>query len=467
MNSRFLFSAILLASFSISIHHCAQAQIITRFAGTGVAGYSGDGYAATLAQMDTIGEVTIISNDSSANLYIGDGSNYRERQINLLDTSFIINTFAGDGLAGYSGDGGPATNAELIHPGRVAIDKHNNIYINEYYGHRIRKISPSGIISTFAGTGVSGFSGDGGPAAAAKFDHPGCVFVDKHGNLLVADQYNHCIRKIDTSGFISTIAGTPTISAFGGDGGPATNAHLSYPTRAFADSLDNIYIVDNSNHCIRKVDSAGTITTIAGTGGVSGFSGDGGPASAAQLNYPSGIDWDSHGNMYIADAANNRVRMIDASTGSITTIAGNGFVGSTGDGGPATAASFNFPVDLALDKHNNIYVADWHNYEVRKISALYPPLASKEINSIEPRFNVYPNPSTGIIYLTWENMQPDTYDLAIVDILGREVLTEEIKITNTTKFSELSLSQLENGVYWLSLKNNKYSISKSIVVCNK
>ena len=257
------------------------------------------------------------------------------------DAYWTITTIAGTGEFGFSGDGGPAVEAELRNLYGVAVDSAGNLYIADTRNRRIRKIDSTGTITTIAGTGEVGFSGDGGPAAVARLTFPYGVAVDSAGNLYIADTGNQRIRKVDSTGTITTIAGTGEVG-FSGDGGPAVEAELRNPYGVAVDSAGNVYIADSSNHRIRKVDSTGTITTIAGTGEV-GFSGDGGPAVEAELRSPRGVAVDSAGNVYIADVSDRRIRKVD-STGTITTIAGTGEVGFSGDGGPAVEAELRSPV---------------------------------------------------------------------------------------------------------------------------
>ncbi len=277
----------------------------------------------------------------------------------------IITTEAGNGTASSTGDGGSALAASFNNPAGAYYDAIGNIYVVEYSGHRIRKINTSGIVSTFAGTGTAGFAGDGGPATAAKFHYPIDLVDDAAGNVYIVDNTNHRIRKVDVAGNISTYAGNGT-AAYSGDGGPATAASLRNPNRMTIDAAGNIFIADAGNNVIRKISSTGIITTVVGTG-VSGFSGDGGPATAARMSQPLGVGFDGNGNMYIADGFNRRIRKVNPS-GIISTIAGNGISGTTGDGGPATAATMQYPNGIAVDATCNVYFTDWSAHTVRRIN---------------------------------------------------------------------------------------------------
>ena len=277
----------------------------------------------------------------------------------------IINTIAGTGdSVGYAGDGGPATLARLNYPRSVAVDLSGNIYIADYYNNVIRKVNAAGVISTYAGTGVAGYSGDGGQATAARFNGPIGIDVDGLGNLYVADITNAVVRKISASGIISTFAGGGTSGL--GDGGPATAGAMAGPCGIATDGSGNVFIADGGNQRIRKVNASGIISTIAGNGAM-GYTGDGGPASAAEVNYPNDLAVDASGNVYIADAANNRIRKINTS-GIITTIAGNGVAGYAGDGGMASAAEINDPNGIAIDGVGNIFIAESGSNVVREIS---------------------------------------------------------------------------------------------------
>jgi sugar lactone lactonase YvrE len=235
--------------------------------------------------------------------------------------------------------------AQLNNPHAVITDSGGNLYIADTYNHRIRKIDPAGIISTIAGTGSGSFGGDGGPAIRAQLFYPEGLALDSTGNIFVADSTNHRIRKIDRAGIITTVAGTG-VANFGGDGGPATAAQVNYPMGVALDADGNMYIADYGNHRVRKVDRAGIITTAAGTG-VASFGGDGGPATAAQVNSPRGVAIDTSGNLLIADTNNSRIRKVDRA-GVISTIAGTGRAGYNGDGSSATSVQLNYPWSITV-----------------------------------------------------------------------------------------------------------------------
>jgi sugar lactone lactonase YvrE len=312
--------------------------------------------------------------DSAGNLYIADTYNHLIRRV---DTSGVITTVAGDGSYGYSGDNGPATSASLYYPTSVAVDSAGNLYIADIDNNRIRKVDTGGVITTVAGNGIQGYSGDNGPATSANLNLPCGVAVDGLGNLYIADYYNDRIRKVDTSGIITTVAGNG-LRDYIGDNGPATSASLFDPMSVVVDSAGNLYVADTWHNRIRKVDTGGVITTVAGNG-IQGYSGDNGPATSANLKQPFGVAVDSVGNLYIADFNNNRIRMVDTN-GIITTVAGDGSYGYSGDNGPAILASLFSPNGVAVDSAGNIYIADTSNQCIRKVIETVKPKGTLAIN---------------------------------------------------------------------------------------
>ena len=340
----------------------ASGQIITDFAGDGIAGYSGDNGPATQAEVK---RVVGLASDASGNIYLADQNNNVVRKV---DPSGTITTFAGTGAQGFSGDSGPATQALLNQPSGVCVAPSGVIYVNDQFNHRVRAISTSGIITTVAGSGSTLSFGDGGPATSAGLDNPIRCAVDQSGNLYIVDQGAHDIRKVNTSGVITTFAGVANSPGFSGDNGPAVAALMNNPTAASFDAAGNLYVTDQVNHRIRKIDTSATITTVAGNG-VNAFAGDHLAATSASLNFPGETAIDAAGNLFIVDSGNEVIRMV--SGGIITTVAGTPATpGNNGDGGPPSQAQFNNPFALVLDPAANLYVGDITNNRVRKITGL-------------------------------------------------------------------------------------------------
>ncbi|HTR54796.1 MAG TPA: hypothetical protein VMJ10_29105, partial [Kofleriaceae bacterium] len=386
---------------------------IDTIAGNGTGGYTGDGGPATSAELNYPGDIDY---DHEGRLVFAD---YGNSVVRRIDTSGVITTIAGTGAFAYSGDGGPATSAALYYPYAVAVDASDRVLIADSLNNRIRMVDTAGIITTIAGTGVAGFGGDGGPAVQAVLDAPSAVAIDGQGRVLLVDESNSRVRAIATDGTISTIVGSTNVPGDGlygygdaidfpsavvydsqdrllyyedysvrvrrigadgtlstiagdgsysatGDGGPATAAGIGYVGGMAYDAQGALYITDNENNVLRRVDTNGTITTIAGTG-TAGYSGDGGPATSAMLNYPNGIAIDAQGRILFADYYNARVRRIDTTSGNITTIAGSGAAGYSGDGAAATSAALNGPSGVAVDATGRILIADTNNHRIRRI----------------------------------------------------------------------------------------------------
>ena len=345
----------------------APGDILT-VAGNGVPGYTGDSFPAISAELFP----SNVAADSAGNLYIADANDNVVRRVDAV--TGIIATVAGTGGAGFSGDGGPALQAALNGPGSVALDSAGNLYIADRWNSRIRMVS-GGTITTVAGTGDSGNTGDGGPATSAQLAFPWCITLDSSGNLYIADFANNNVRKVDTGGNITTVAGGGS-QGYGSEWGPATTAQLSGPAGLALDNAGDLYISDSFNQTVRKVEflngSLGPIHTVAGTfvagSSYGSFGGDGQPATTASLYWPKGLTLDSAGNLYIADSGNNAVRRVAAGTGIISTVAGIGeTAGFAGDMAPATAALLHSPQGVALDGLGNLFIADTTNNRVRKV----------------------------------------------------------------------------------------------------
>jgi uncharacterized protein (TIGR03437 family) len=336
------------------------AAIVRTPAGSGFFGFSGDGGPATNARFSNPNGVAV---DAGGNLYIADLFNDRIRKV---DTNGVITTFAGRFGGTFGGDGGPATEAGMFDVSGVAVDEKGNVYIADTDNYRVRKVDTTGIISTVAGNGNFGFTGDNVAATQTALASPAAVAVDVAGNIYIADLFNSRIRKVDTQGVITTFAGSG-VAGYNGDGGQATQARIDTPEGVAVDRLGNVYIADSASGVVRRVAPSGVITTFAGTG-QDGFNGDGGQATQARLSSPRGVAAGADGTVYIGDAGNDRIRQVTPN-GVITTVAGNGQTGYNGDGIPAVQASFFEPAGLAVDPFGSVYIADSINDRIRMLKS--------------------------------------------------------------------------------------------------
>jgi len=434
---------IIISTLSLLPFIC-QAQNIITIAGNGSAGFSGNGGPAIAATMEAPYRAR---HDASGNIYIADFGNNHIRKIN---TAGIINNVAGNGLGTHDGDGGPATSAGIITTTSVAIDIPGNIYIaedsnvNANTGAWVRKVNTLGTISTIAGNGIFGFKGDGGKADTAEFNDIEDIVLDKSGNIYIADTRNFRIRKIDTFGFINTVAGNG-IAGSSGDGGLAINAQLTSPRGIAVDNNGNIFIADGFANRIRKVDTFGMISTIAGNG-MSGYLGDGLAATSAELNNPYGVAVDDTGNIYIADWQNYVIRKVDQ-TGIISTIAGNGTSGYTGDNGPAVDAQLSSPVGVDIDDTGNIFVGDVGASVVRKI---LPNNIEKVYNRIiSNSFKLFPDPA----YANISILSPDNAFITSINIVNELGQTVFYETCNDTQIN-IDVSEFSNGIYFIELNHS-------------
>ena len=336
------------------------AYTITTVAGNGTAGFSGDSGPGNAAQLNGPFSAAL---DSSGNLYIADQFNHR---IRMVDSSGNISTVAGNGTAGYTGDGGAATSANLNDPQGVLVDSSGNIYIADTNNNAVRKVS-GGKISSIVGSssGSAGYTGDGGQGTSAQVSHPSALALDSAGNLFIADTSNECIRKLTPQGIISTFAGQGG-AGFGGDGGLAARAQFSNPSGLAFDGAGNLYIADTTNNRVRMIAPNGIVSTVAGSS-ASGYAGDGAAANKARLNSPKGIAIDAAGNLFIADTFNNRIRVVTP-YGAIYTIAGSGASSAGGDGGAALDAGFRFPSGVVASASGSVFVVDNQNALVRVLA---------------------------------------------------------------------------------------------------
>ncbi len=326
------------------IRKISAGGIVTTIAGTGASGYSGDGGPAAAAQISTsvYGQWMGVATDAGGNLYIADTGNSRVRKVS---TDGTITTVAGNGQSAccFSGDGGTATGTQLSMPVGVAAAADGSLYIADTYNNRLRKVSPAGVISTVAGDGNG------------ALNTPAGLAIDSAGNLYLADAGNQRVVKIATDGTIVTVAGNGS-AGFAGDGGPAISAQLNWPKDVALDAAGNLYIADTANNRVRKVSPSGAISTVAGNGSFSS-AGDGGPATAAAFNTPSSVAVDGAGNLYISDSIWRPCKVTP--TGTITTVAGNGTRGNSGDRGPASAAQLAYPLGVKVDAAGNLFIADY------------------------------------------------------------------------------------------------------------
>lgn len=388
----------LITLLSVAVYFNINAQIITTVAGDSTGGYSGDG---GLAIMEQLNNPFGVATDQYRNIYIADMNNSRVRKV--IASTGIISTVAGTGTYGYNGDAGAAVNATLSSPYGVALDASGNIYIADYDNYVVRKVTvATGNISTFAGNGTGGYSGDNGSSLSAQLGGPMGVAADAFGNIYIADYNNNCIRLVTGStGNITTVAGNGT-QGYNGDNGAAVNAQLNHPTGVSVDASGNLYIADYGNNVVRMVNPSGTITTFAGNGSP-GYSGDNGAAVNAQLNHPRNITASST-NLYIADYANQVIRKVNSS-GIISTIVGNGTQGYKGDCGKPTSAELAYPAGMAIDSYGNLYIADNINNRIRKVgfNATATHIAAHTTHSVVCSGNSVTFTGSGASTYTWTN----------------------------------------------------------------
>jgi sugar lactone lactonase YvrE len=360
-----------------------NAQIIRTFAGNGITGYTDSGGVITAAEFNHPWGLAL----ASGNMYIAD---YINSAIRKISPSGVISTYAGNTTNGFYGDGGQATDAMLRRPSGIAADAAGNIFIADMSDNRIRRVDTAGIITTIAGNGLIGYTGDGGAATNASLNGPAGIAFDAIGNLYIADSGNNVIRKINPAGTITTFAGTGA-NGYTGDGGPAYAATLSGPLGITTDPSGNLFIADYLNNVLRKINPSAVISTIAGTG-LAGYSGDGGPATDATLYHPSSITLDKTGAIYFTDEGNNMLRMINTG-GHIFLLAGNGTAGYSGDGGLGINAQMFKPMGVVVDSNRNLYIADFINSVIRTINMRTANVYSVNGATQQPVITLYPNPA--------------------------------------------------------------------------
>lgn len=412
----------------------AAAQDINAFAGNHTSGYSGDGGAATTAQCYAPAGVAA---DKLGNIYFCELGNSIIRKVS---PSGIISTVAGTGTTGFGGDGGPATAAQISQPTSVAVDDTGNIYFTDDGNNRIRKVNTAGIVNTIAGTGIAGFS-DNIDAKVGQLNGPSGIAVDKKGNVYIADVYNHAVRKIDTGGHLTTICGDGT-SGYTGNGGDASIAKLNFPKGVCVDTAGYLFIVDQGNHAIRRINLSGIINTYAGNG-TAGYSGNGGLANAASINTPTEVAVDRDRNLYIADYGNHVVRRVKPN-GFISTVVGNGNPGYSGDGGRAIDAMMTGPYGVACNASNVLYVSDAINHVVRKVGVSVAEITEATSATLQ----LYPNPASDMVNINLPASITNAR-LAITDISGREVWNNNVAGATAS----VDVSKLQAGIYIVILSS--------------
>lgn len=437
MRTIFLLAIVLIA------HTHGQAQIITTIAGGRNDGDMGDGGAATAARLVSPIAVAL---DHKGGYYISDRDANRIRHV---DAAGVITTAAGNGTVGVSGDNGPAVNALVDNPQGITTDAKGNVFFVDGSSRLIRKIDTANIITTVAGIYAPlSYNGDSIPAIGAAFQAY-AIAIDADGNMYITDPGNFRIRKINTAGIITTIAGTG-MEGYTGDNGPAINAEIDQPCGIAIGNDGGVYFADALAHMVRKIDNSGVITTIAGNG-TPVSSGDGGLAIAASLYDPLGIAIDLAGNIYISCSYANRIRKITCSSGIISTIAGTGVPGFSGDGGPATEAQLAEPAMMAVNSVGNLYVTDGNNHRIRYIEF---SVGVSTLGS-EAKCRVYPNPNNGVFTVSFgDNSLHHVY---IINAMGQVVYP----LHEITGNAQLQLSG-SPGMYMLIDKESNTSMQIEI-----
>lgn len=431
---------LLLSIWSLAI----QAQTITTIAGDGTMSSTGDGGLAATA---TTGLPFACVHDNNGNYYFTESLSCKVRKIS---SAGIITTVAGTGSCGYNGDGIPATDAQLNDPGGIAVDTLGNIFIGDGYNNRVRKVDVNtGTISTITGNGSPTHTGDGGNAAFATVWNPWDVCFDRWGNIYIADLGNNVVRKISaTTGIISNYAGNGS-TVFSGEGGQATNAGISRVLGLCTDEAGNLYMAGRFVSRVMKVSTSGILTTIAGTG-LGNATGDGGPATASQIN-PQKLAFDKAGNLYVSSYYKPAVRKINTA-GIITTVVGDTVAGFTGDGGPAIAARLNRACGISFDTCGNLYICDQSNKRIRKVdfNPTCEPITKADATITNTlATSIYPNPATTHITLT--STEPISH-ITIINTLGQQLVQTTSNKTQTT----IPINHLPPGSYIINV-NNRYA----------
>ncbi|MES2701670.1 MAG: T9SS type A sorting domain-containing protein [Bacteroidota bacterium] len=442
---------LLCASVMMAMASNAGAQgVITTVAGTGTAGFSGDGGLASAARLSTPAGV---ATDADGNIYIADKSNHRVRMISA--STGMISTYAGTGAYGYSGMGGAATAAAIEYPNAIYCDNSGNVFVSDHFadvGYRID--GATHMIANICGNGTQGCSGDGGGGCFARMCVPDGIYGDNSGNIYLLDVGNHRIRKVDAgTGIVNTFAGTFA--------GPYANGtHISVTSFGTMNGIcsdihGNLYIADGGNHCVRKVDAlTGNVRTIAGTPGVAGNTGDGGSATVARLNMPKALFVNNDGYLFICDPNSNVVRVVNLNTGIINTLAGNGSMGFSGDGGSPLTAKLAMPTGVWEDAAGNIYIADAGNHRVRKITGSGYKFATAS-GTVSTEATIFPNPSNG----SFTVVTPGNATLEVFNIAGVKVYADYLAASQTT----VTLNQ-PSGVYTVKVNSASGTTVEKITI---
>ncbi len=413
-----------------------RGQNIVTIAGNGINMHNGDNGPATNASI-TANAFGIF--DKFGNYYFVEGPGNRIRKIS---TDKQISTFAGTGVSGFFGDGGLATAAQFRNPKQLACDTFGNLYITDPGNSRVRKVDfVTNMITTIAGNGTSGYAGENVPATNAQIGAPYSLCNDTYGNLYIGDQTFNTIRKISSTGIITTIAGTPGVIGYGGDGGAATAAELGSLEEIRSDKLGNLYII--TGDIVRKITVAtGLISTVAGNR-TTGFGGDNGPATNAALNAPIALGFDDFNALYIADTKNNRIRKVDT-FGIITTVVGNGTADFYGDYGPATSAHIYWPEGIAFDSCGNLYFNDLSNFRIRKVEYSHCGTLGLQVDNASSTININPNPCSSQITITG-----DISGISIGNVTSQILYSQ----TYTTTKAEIDMSGYPAGVYIVRVRD--------------
>jgi len=434
--------------------------VINTAAGSGYWLYYGDGNLATASGIFLPGGIVV---DGAGNLYIADSGNNRIRRVDAV--TGLISTIAGTGVPGMAGDNGPAIAAEVNNPTGIAMDGAGNLYIADSSNNCVRMLSAAtGKLSTIAGTGVLGYAGDGGLATAAQLNSPNGLAFDAAGNLYISDTSNGRVRKVDASGIITTVAGNGTF-AYSGDGHAATAASMNFPWGITASPTGDLYIADLYDHAVRKVNSSGVISTVAGSG-IQGFLGDGGSALHAQLSNPAGVVLDPAGNLYIADSGNSRIRKVNAVTGNISTIAGSGSQTMNGDAGPADQAGLYGPYALAIDSSANLYIADMFHNRVRMVTIsqavlTFPAMRVDRFSAPLPQ-TLENDGTANLIISSVQSVQDAAVDAASTTCIAGAQIAPESTCIIGSEFAPTQIGKLVSGS--LSVATNAPSSPGGITV---